>query len=44
MQRDVARSAAKTETPWAPVGIVLICGTVYAPGYLAARSLSQIAI
>ena len=40
MQREVANRAVTTETPCAPVGMVLIWGTVYAL-YLAARSLSH---
>lgn len=43
IHRDVASNAAITETPCAPVGIVLICGTEYVPCFLA-RSLSQRAI
>jgi hypothetical protein len=35
MQSDVANNAAITDTPCAPVGMVLICGTLYVPYFAA---------
>jgi hypothetical protein len=43
MQSEHANRAEITDTPWAPVGMVFICGIEYVP-YFAAWSLSQSAI